>query len=227
MPATRLPATADLASSHRPWSRAVSACRAALLAATLGAAAAGAAAQTASFGFYAGARGGGEFTDRHDGDRDLRLDGGGAWSASLDWTPVPGAAQMQLFVSRQRSELPGSAFARSAAVPIDLTYVHLGGRSFIDGDAQRGGAYVVGGLGVTHFSPGLDGLSAETRPSMNLGVGQQWALTPTLALRAELRAYVTLVNSGGGFFCSGGCVFAIQGDTLVQGEAMLGLSVGF
>lgn len=207
--------------------RAVSACRAALLAAALGAATAGAAAQTASFGFYAGARGGGEFTDRNDDDRALRLDGGAAWSTSLDWTPVPGAAQMQLFVSRQRSELPGTAFARSAAVPIDLTYVHLGGRSFFGGDAQRGGAYVVGGLGITHFSPGLDGLSAETRPSMNLGVGQQWALTPTLALRAELRAYVTLVNSGGGFFCSGGCVVAIQGDTLVQGEAMLGLSVGF
>ncbi|MCI1190758.1 hypothetical protein MOJ79_02760 [Calidifontimicrobium sp. SYSU G02091] len=174
---------------------------------------------------YAGARAGGAFTDEVDG-RTLTLEGGATWAASLDW-PLGDGRQMQLFVSRQRSGLPGSAFGEAGTVAVDVTHVHVGGRVFIDGDAARGGAYAVGGLGVTHFSPGLDGLTSETRPSMNVGLGLQWPLAPAVALRAELRGHVTLVNSRGGFFCSGGCVVSIKGDTLTQAEALLGLSVGF
>jgi hypothetical protein len=174
---------------------------------------------------YGGARAGGAFTDEADG-RTLTLDGGATWAASLDW-PLGDGRQMQLFVSRQRSGLPGSAFGEAGTIGVDVTHVHVGGRVFVDGDAVRGGTYAVGGVGVTHFSPGLDGLTSETRPSMNLGLGLQWPLAPAVALRAELRGYVTLVNSRGGFFCSGGCVVSIKGDTLTQAEALLGLSVGF
>jgi hypothetical protein len=62
---------------------------------------------------------------------------------------------------------------------------------------------------------------------MTLGLGYQIPLGQRIALRAEARGYVTLVNSGGGFMCSGGCVVAIQGDTLTQAEVLLGLSFGF
>ena len=44
---------------------------------------------------------------------------------------------------------------------------------------------------------------------------------------AELRGFATLINSNGGFFCSGGCVVALQGDALVQGQALLGLSLRY
>ena len=50
---------------------------------------------------------------------------------------------------------------------------------------------------------------------------------PSLALRAELRGYATLINSSGSFFCSGGCVVSLKGDALVQGAALLGLSMRF
>jgi hypothetical protein len=174
---------------------------------------------------YGGARTGGAFTDGADG-RTLALDGGATWAASLDW-PLGDGRQMQLFVSRQRSGLPGAAFGETGTVGIDVTHVHVGGRVFVDGDAVRGGAYAVGGVGVTHFSPGLEGLTSETRPSMSLGLGLQWPLAPAVALRAELRGHVTLVHSRGGFLCSGGCAVSIKGDTLTQAEALLGLSVGF
>jgi hypothetical protein len=81
--------------------------------------------------------------------------------------------------------------------------------------------------GITHFAPSLDGLSSEVRPSMNVGLGHQWLLARQLALRTELRGYLTLVNSSGGFFCSGGCVVKIRGDTLLQVEGLLGLSYAF
>jgi hypothetical protein len=52
-------------------------------------------------------------------------------------------------------------------------------------------------------------------------------LSRQVALRTELRGYLTLLNSSGGFVCSGGCVVAIRGDTMSQVEGMLGLSFGF
>jgi hypothetical protein len=38
---------------------------------------------------------------------------------------------------------------------------------------------------------------------------------------------VTLINSSGQFFCSGGCVVSIRGTTLGQAEGMVGVSIGF
>jgi len=108
-----------------------------------------------------------------------------------------------------------------------VTHLHVGGRVFIGGDARRGGAYAAGGLGLTHYSPWLDGLTAETRPSLSLGLGLQRPLTSAVALRAELRGHVTLFHSRGGFLCSGGCVVSIKRDALTQAEALLGLSFGF
>jgi hypothetical protein len=173
---------------------------------------------------YGGARAGGEFVDQARADASVRLDSGAALSLSLDW-PLADGRQGQVFTSWQRSALPAAAGGQE--LPVDVGYLHLGGRAFFDGPAATRGGYVVGGLGLTYLSPGLDGLKSEVRPSINLGVGLEWPLARQLALRAELRSYFTLVNSGGGFFCSGGCVVAIRGDLLTQVEAMVGLSLAF
>lgn len=174
---------------------------------------------------YGGARGGGEFIDQARADATVRLDSGAAFSLSIDW-PLGDGRPGQVFASWQRSALPGAA-GGGQELPVDLAYLHLGGRAFFDGPAATRGGYLVGGLGLTYLSPGLDGLKSEVRPSINLGIGFEWPLARQLALRAELRSYFTLVNSNGGFFCSGGCVVAIRGDLLTQAEALLGLSVAF
>jgi hypothetical protein len=88
------------------------------------------------------------------------------------------------------------------------------------------GPYFVGGLGATLFNP-ASGYSSELYPSINIGFGYQWPLGDKLAVRVEARGYATLVNSSGGVFCSGGCVISIKGDTVTQGEVMLGLSSRF
>ena len=175
---------------------------------------------------YGGARGGGEFDDASGNGNSFKLDSGAAVSASVDFLLDDGR-EAQLFYSFQRSALPGKAFGQPADVSVNVSYLHLGGRVFFDGDPMQGGGYVVGGIGATFFAPGLAGLSNEVRPSANLGVGYQWTLTRNIALRTELRGYLTLINANGGFFCSGGCVVSISGRTLAQAEAMVGLSVGF
>jgi len=174
---------------------------------------------------YGGYRGGGSFEQTvgaattTDG-----LDGSGAFALGFEWA-IDAARNGQIFASGQHTHLqlaPGSA---QASVPIDIAYLHLGGTNFFEGQAGRG-AYVAGGLGATFMSPGA-GLSSEVRPSLSLAVGYEHPLTPSLSLRGELRGYATLINSGGGFFCSGGCVVSIHGDAMFQADALLGLSLRF
>jgi Outer membrane protein beta-barrel domain len=178
---------------------------------------------------YAGARAGGSgFSDSAAGDRSLDLEGGGAGSISFDWAIDP-SRQVQIFLSRQSTELRGvsTSGGGSDVVPLDISYAHLGGTVFFENGLAQQGGYVVGGLGVSHLSPGLDGLSAEIRPSMSIGIGYEMPLASALALRLELRGYATLVNSDSSFFCSGGCTVNIKGDIITQAEVMLGLSVRF
>jgi hypothetical protein len=174
---------------------------------------------------YAGYRGGGRFTDA-DTEQSLELEPNGAVSLALDM-PLDASRQYQIFVSHQRTQLSldRTSFAGGNRLAMDITYLHIGGTSFFDGEVGKG-AYVVGGLGATLFTPG-QGYKSELYPSINVGVGYQWPLGNAFAVRVEARGYATLVNSSGGVFCSGGCVVSIKGDSVGQGELMLGLSSRF
>ena len=105
------------------------------------------------------------------------------------------------------------------------------GSDFVAGAYVRsrphGGGYVAGGLGATLMTPSASGLSSEVRPSASLAIGYEYPFNPSLALRAEVRGFLTLIDSSGGFFCSGGCIVTLQGDALVQAQALLGLSLRF
>jgi hypothetical protein len=172
---------------------------------------------------FGGWRAGGGFEDSATRER-LQLADRGAASIAIDFG-IDGARQLELFVSRQRTRLetlPGG----TQPFPLTVTYLHIGGTNFFEGPIGRG-PYVAGGLGATMFAPGLDGFRSETRPSLAVGVGYLLPLAGPLALRVELRVYATLVNSSGGLFCSGGCVLTIRGDSLTQGEILIGLGARF
>jgi hypothetical protein len=179
---------------------------------------------------YGGYRGGGGFTDVSTG-QSLNLEDSGAIAASLDFA-MDASRQYQFFVSYQDTKIQnvptttGGAAASGNSLPTSVTYFHVGGTNFFAGQIGKGG-YVVGGIGATLFQPSQSGYSSEWRPSMNIGLGYQWPLGEQVALRAEVRGYVTLVNSDGQFFCSGGCVVSIKGDAFTQGEALIGLSARF
>ena len=182
-----------------------------------------------AFTVYAAYRDGGSFTDVNSGNK-LPIAASSAASVSLD-LKLDTSRQWQLFLSRQNSQMStGQASAPTppggpvpAKVPLTMTYLHIGGTSFLDGRIGQG-VYLVGGLGATLFEPGMDGFENELRPSLNLGIGYQLPLGEYVALRFEARGYATLVNSTSGVFCSGGCVISIKGDTVTQGDLQIGLS---
>ena len=148
---------------------------------------------------------------------------GAAFGVAADHD-LDSSRQLQLFYGQQSTTLdPGGGQPR---FDFDVRYLHLGGTYFFEGPIGRG-PYAVGGLGVTHFSPDLGGLQSETKASLNVGFGYLWPLGSAVAVRAEARAFVTLLNSSGGLFCSGGCTVLLSGDAFVQGQAMLGLTARF
>jgi hypothetical protein len=172
---------------------------------------------------YGGLRGGGSFEQTSSPFASISLKSRASGAVALDFG-LDAMRQVQLFASYQSTEL--EATGSTPAVPMTVSYLHLGGTNYFEAAVGRG-AYVVGGLGVTRLAPGLTGLSAEVRPSLNLGLGYQWPISGALSLRAELRGYFTLINSSSGLFCSGGCVVSIKGDGLTQVEGLLGLNLAF
>lgn len=172
---------------------------------------------------YGGYRGGGSFEQETSPFEAISLKSSASGAIALDFG-LDATRQVQVFASYQSTEL--EATATTPVVPMTVGYLHLGGTNYFEGAVGRG-AYVVGGLGVTRLAPGLSGLSAEVRPSLNLGLGWQWPISGALSLRAELRGYFTLLNSDSSLFCSGGCVVSIKGDGLTQLEGLVGLSLAF
>ena len=209
----------------------------ALLLIVLAGAAAGGHAQPGgdnAFTLYAGYRDGGKFTDVTTGSK-LPIEASGIGAASLDLALNPQAGtQYQVYVSRQRSQVDARLAAQPLApatpipakFPMAVTYAHVGGIIF---PSQKigNGAYLAGGVGATLFEPDLQGLANELRPSISLGIGYQLPLGERVALRFEARGYATLVNSSSALFCSGGCVISLKGDTVTQGDLLLGLTLRY
>lgn len=186
-----------------------------------------------AFTVYAGYRDGGSFTDVVSGSRlPIEASGVGAVSVDLGLDPRMGT-QLQIYISRQSSDVdarnatpPTSGPPLPAKFPMRVTYAHIGGTAFLDKKIGQG-VYLAGGIGATLFEPDLAGAANELRPSISLALGYQLPLGERVALRFEARGYATLVNSNSALFCSGGCVIAIRGETVTQGDLQLGVSFRF
>lgn len=174
---------------------------------------------------YGGYRAGGTFTEATTG-QDVRVGSFASVALAADIALEP-RKQVQLFYSRQKTDLSSGAFLVStSSIPLTIEYFHLGGTAFLE--TMSSGPYVVGGIGATVFRPEGPGLTSETKPSMNLGFGYMLPLAHNLGVRFEARGYATLIDSTGGMFCSNNsCLVSIKGTALYQGEALVGLTGRF
>jgi len=177
---------------------------------------------------YGGYRVGGELTETITGSGASLADAS-SYALAVDIGIEP-QKQVQLFYSRQKTELTSGGFSLTVnKLPLTMEYYHIGGTYFWEPASRGTGGYVVGGIGATVARPDFAGLSSETKPSINIGFGFMLPLGNSLGLRFEARGYATLLNNDGGFFCGSntGCVVSISGTALYQGEALVGLSGRF
>jgi hypothetical protein len=81
--------------------------------------------------------------------------------------------------------------------------------------------------GLTRFAPGLDGYDSDVGFTLGLSLGLKRALSERVGLRAEARGFFVNVNSSGGLFCSGSCLFVFHASGLWQGDLAAGLTFAF
>jgi hypothetical protein len=170
---------------------------------------------------FGGWRSGGSFVDAVNGTT-RTLDPSGSFALAWD-RPIDASRHVRVIVSHQSTQLPVDG---GTSLPMRVTTGHIGGTVFFDGSVGRGG-YVNGGLGLTVFSPSVPGWSGEVGLSAGLGIGYAWPLTQSIALRAEARGTLTLLNGDAALFCSGGCVVSLRGDAFTQLDLHVGLSFRF
>jgi hypothetical protein len=120
--------------------------------------------------------------------------------------------------NRQPTELDG--FGKELAID----YLHFQGIYEPKRDAKAGG-YVLASAGLTILS--ASGTSAEAFLSLSAGGGGRFALSRTLSLKLEGRAWATIASGGTTVLCDGGCTFEISGTGLFQMEVSTGLAIAF
>jgi hypothetical protein len=171
--------------------------------------------------FY-GYRFGGSFETSSGQDTDLEA--GRSYGLSLDYAPHDADMTLELFWSRQESglDLDGSGGLNHLDMTIDefmLGGVYEEGRGRLRGT-------VTALAGATLFSP--DAGDAEARFTLSFGVGVKYFLLKNLALRADLRGYMTVVESDTAFISSGGrTVVYFSGSVVWQGEVSGGITLSF
>ncbi|HSC09008.1 MAG TPA: hypothetical protein VLD59_19445, partial [Steroidobacteraceae bacterium] len=141
--------------------------------------------------------------------------------------------QWELFYSRQRTELDAQGlFINEPVFDINVDYLHFGGTYAFASDTSLGRPYIVGTIGATRFEPKPSGLDSETFLSLSFGGGLSLFPDKRLGLRLEGRLFATLIDDDSEIFCRTGidtnfCAVHVDGDWLVQWQAMAGLVFRF
>jgi Outer membrane protein beta-barrel domain len=172
---------------------------------------------------FAGFTAGGEFEDPADGsDRDLDEDSsfGLIVNAAVDdWR------HYELLYSTQSTSVDGAT-----PIDMDVQYLQIGG-IVSHPDATRVIPYFGLTVGAARFSPDAPGLDDETKLAASIAGGFRVPITDHFAVRLDLRAFVTVLDTDGDLFCvsAGGatCAISAKSDTFLQYSAALGVTVGF
>ena len=139
--------------------------------------------------------------------------------------------QWEIFYSQQQTEAEFiGATANDPDVDVDLHVLQLGGTSHWDGEFAR--PYLAFTLGGTHIRTSSAGSNSDTFFSGSIGFGMKFLQTSRIGIRAEARAYGTLLDSNTDLFCSTGpdtnvCAIRVKGKMLNQVETFAGITVRF
>jgi hypothetical protein len=170
----------------------------------------------------------------------LRSATGDAWGVALSYPLQPGM-WVELGYNHQGGALDWDPNRNNKVTLTDMSvnHWHVSG---VRGFGRPGGAavpFVIGGLGLTHFSPDARTVSINgedyavdsvTKFAVNFGAGFKayFGEAKRVGIRATFRVFSTLYDASGGFyFGSGGAGLGVGGSALWQYEAAGGLTIKF
>jgi opacity protein-like surface antigen len=174
---------------------------------------------------YGGYVTGGDFETTADESR-RKLRAGSSYGVLMHLIQTTGA-YYELSYSKHSTELQG-------ADPFDLSieYFQIGGTlDFAEPNAHVI-PYIVLTVGATRFAPERKDLEEKTAASFALGGGAKIPLTKNIAIRLEARAYASLLNGDSQIFCQSSppdlaCDVRVRSDYFLQGQGLLGITIGF
>lgn len=150
--------------------------------------------------------------------RTVAIDVGPQYGATLDVGFAQGWS-IELLYARQETEA-----ATTPRIGLSVERYLAGVRQ--EKDVGRGRFLGVALLGLTRVVP--NGLGADERFTVALGLGLRWPLTRHLGLRADARGYYAMVSSGGGTACvNGSCLLVFGSSGVWQGDITAGLTWTF
>jgi hypothetical protein len=146
--------------------------------------------------------------------RTVGIDVGLQYGATLD-VAVARSWSVELLFARQQTELASAPWLGLA-----VERYMAGARE--EKEVGRGRFMGVALVGLTRVLP--DGLGADERFTVALGLGMRWPLTKRLGVRADARGYYAVVSSGGGSACvNGSCLLLFGSSGVWQGDLTAGL----
>jgi hypothetical protein len=157
-------------------------------------------------------------------DREFSFKSGVNYGGSLDFA-IGQTWRFEIYYSRQDTQLEGAGLT-DAAFDVKIERLMVG----LQEEKGEGSVKFFGTLlaGATRYTPGDGTLSDDTRFSAGLGLGVKSFFTKNVGLRLEGHAFYTMVESGGGVFCTAGlCVFNYSGRGIWQGDLEAGLIIAF
>jgi opacity protein-like surface antigen len=157
------------------------------------------------------------------------LDDHGSFGLAVNLFPAAKNESYELFYSRQQASVAKSS--PLAPFGLNVEYLHLGGTLLLN-DELPVAPYVVGGLGLTRFSPRTGDAGDDSHFSMSLGAGVKVPVTKRFGVRLEARGYVTFVNSDSAFFCvsdtqGASCAVHMKSNAFIQYELLAGAAFAF
>lgn len=157
-------------------------------------------------------------------DRKLSFKSGLNYGGTLDFR-IGQTWRFEVYYSRQDTELEGAVLTEPTFdVKIERLMVGLQEEKG-EGSVKWFGTILAG---ATRYTPGDGTLSDDTRFTMGLGLGVKSFFTRNVGLRLEGHAFYTLVESGGGVFCTAGfCAVSYSGRGIWQGDFEGGLIIAF
>lgn len=175
---------------------------------------------------FGGYRDGGDLDNIDPAIDPYKLDSGSVFGIALNLQQTEDA-YYELSYNRQ-----SAGVEETSQFDMSIEYLHIGGYVTFRDPESRWVPYFLMTVGATRFSPDRNEFDDVIEPSLAIGAGVKVRFTKNFGLRLEARGYGTFMDSDSDLFCISAppsltCEISVQGDTLIQGQALVGVTVGF